>query len=159
MQFLIHKDLRTNSTIRWLLCSYLIALIAYLILMPVLEMDQVGITPLEIVRHVRGDASQFLAARSLVDVITDIHIKLFLHTIIGLILSAILLRTTWRDGLKTITVALLFLLPLLETLGLLGTSVVDPYFALLKCFGFWSLAGLQSILSASLLAFLLRPIR
>jgi hypothetical protein len=136
MHFLLHRDIRQNATVRWLLLGYLFCILTYLILLPFLESAQTGLSPAEIRVQVLGSEAQYIEPRSFFDLVTAIHIKLFLHSVIGLVLASLISRAHLRQSVSILLVSLIFFLPVLEAFSLVAVSVWAWWWAYLKAASF-----------------------
>ncbi len=158
MRFLLSRDLRDNVTIRWLLVGYLIGVFAYLTASPVYESSQLGLFPSDLVHRVLGSRDLFLSPKSLTDVVVNLHVKMFLNSLIALILSSLLVRLS-TAGTSKLAVACLFGLPVLESLSLVLLSQGLEFMSYVKAFAFVGLWTLQCGVSVVLLRYLLRTPR
>ena len=154
MHFVLHKDIRQNQTIRWLLVVYLVSIILFLLFMPLLEHWGLGLWPEDLIRQVRGSSAAYLEPKSMADLVLDIHIKLFLHSIMGLILTVVATRTRLR--LIRPAMLVLFMFPILEFLMLIALSLFSPLWAYPKVLVFVSLWLVQLSLALYLLNFVRR---
>lgn len=153
MHFILHKDIRQNEVIRCLLICYLSCLTLFLLLSPLHEHWGMGLWPQDLAREVLGLPEQYIGPKSTEDLLVDVHVKLFLHTITGLTLSVIASRTR-LVYVRTIMVVL-FLTPVLECLFLLALANLSAGWAYPK----FSCYALLWLTQMGLAAYLLNFVR
>ena len=138
MHFLIHRDLRQNLIVRRLLTAYLLFILLFLALLPIYEAFQVGILPNDVATRVLGSEEHFTQPMALADVVAVVHVKLFLHSLIGLILASTLARAEGRHERVSGVIVAVFILPATEAIFLFAVHFLGPWWAAAKCGAFFA---------------------
>lgn len=159
MHFLLHRDLRQNETVRCLLLGYLFCILIFLALLPFFEHTQTGFFPSDIAVQVLGSESLYIEARSITDLVTAVHSKLFLHSVIGLILASVVSRSALNPAFSRVAICFLFVLPVFEAFFLFAVLIWGPWLAYLKVASFAGLWLLQFTLAVYLIFYLFGKVR
>lgn len=136
MHFLIHRDLKANPMIRWLLVGYTFAIMAFVILSPWFEGRSLGLFPSEVMDKLLGNPDKYISAMNRADVAIALHTKLFFNGLVAVVLASMALRTHVADGWKKLSLFGLFMLPLFEVFTVVLVLLKFPGAVYLKSLTF-----------------------
>lgn len=157
MRFVLTRDIRHNPTIRLLLSFYLIGILIYLGLMPILEQHNLGLTMMDLERNILGDPEAFLEPISLKTLVELTHIKLFTQLITLITVFAAFVRLPYSEKFKISAMAGLFAVTLSDSLAPFLVPYLQAPFLFIKFISFWLFEGGMAFVTLVTLIYLLRP--
>jgi hypothetical protein len=157
MKFLFSRDIRELAHIRLALIFFNVAILAFWILNWPYEASTFGLTPAQVHLKLIGDAEAFASPMPMDALLLNVHVRLFLYTILLLTLSSVYFRLPLKQKVQLTVVSLAYSFVLFNMLSVILVRFVSDSFIWLKVLSFWGLQLSFFLMSAQATFYLLRP--
>ncbi len=132
MKFLLNNDLKKNQALITIIRFFLFFMLFYLVSSWMVERSQIGENIEEITQNLLGDPELFMDPLSLIQILEFLHLKLFAYMILIMMNGAILFQIHINKKWQLFLVITPFVLLLLDTFSLLGSSYISSIFIIVK---------------------------
>lgn len=157
MKFLFSRDLRDLPHIRLAVIFFNFAILLFWALNWFYEQGSFGLWPSEVRLKILGDAEAFAPMMTIDVLLLNVHIRLFMYTILLLTLSAVFFRLSISQKWKVSVVSATYTAVLVHMLSILLVRFASEQFVYLKVASFVALQMMVLLMSLQALGYLLLP--
>lgn len=147
MKFTVSGDLRQNAPLRLMLSAFLFITLLFDLLSVMLAWEKGEMDPTALKMAILGSEELFMEPMMLADILTGMHLSLFLYTFVLLMLFALSLRLDNAVSKQQVWIGLGFGSLLLDQLGMLLIRYGSGEWAFLKITAFFSLHAVILLVS------------
>lgn len=147
MKFIVSRDLRENRFLSNVLVFFLFQILLFIAFNVLYESHKWGLYPSEIITNILGNEELFVSPLSLVDILVNIHIELFMYLFMQTMLIVIFFRTSYSERAKSVFTFICLISVVVNSFAPVLIHFFAVGFVWVKVIAFWGVTLSGAILA------------